>query len=177
MRLRLLELEGKRQSNLAALIRLPTVDIFDEADEILRHNYQLIYAIGDCSGLAGGVSRWNCAYALLRILRSPSKELRAILSRPQVATMQNPITCERFAPLQLIASREFRDSQMDLRRAIADELVSSPPHCLEWIMGLSEEQKALFVDLITNNDTIEPDSANLSRSRLRDDEVDSCACA
>jgi hypothetical protein len=33
-------------------------DIIDESDEVLRHKYQLIYAVGSCDQLPDGVDRW-----------------------------------------------------------------------------------------------------------------------
>jgi hypothetical protein len=33
-------------------------DIIDESDEVLRHKYQLIYAVGSCAQLPDGEDRW-----------------------------------------------------------------------------------------------------------------------
>ena len=44
---------------LQTLDELPFYDIFDESDEILRHKYQLIYAVGACALLPAGRERWG----------------------------------------------------------------------------------------------------------------------
>ena len=35
-------------SKLKEIEELPYYDIIDESDEVLRHKYQLIYAVGSC---------------------------------------------------------------------------------------------------------------------------------
>ena len=43
-------------------------DIIDECDEVLRHRYQLIYAIGKDQKLPGGINRWRAVQAILSVL-------------------------------------------------------------------------------------------------------------
>jgi len=51
------------------LFRCHVVDIVDEADEILRHKYQLLYTIGTQEAVDGGERRWKIVQQVLQILR------------------------------------------------------------------------------------------------------------
>jgi hypothetical protein len=48
---------------------LKFIDIHDEADEIFRYNYQLIYCLGTVQSLPNGTDRWKAAEALLVALK------------------------------------------------------------------------------------------------------------
>lgn len=52
------------------------VDILDESDAILSHDFQLVYALGTQVPLPGGPCRWTVLQALLTVLaRSESKDI------------------------------------------------------------------------------------------------------
>lgn len=55
--------------NLFNLFRCHVVDIVDEADEILRHKYQLLYTIGVQEAVDGGERRWKVVQEVLQFLR------------------------------------------------------------------------------------------------------------
>ena len=63
--------------------QLPFCDIFDESDEILRHTYQLIYAVGSHEQLPGAQCRWTVAEALLKQLQT-NPVVKKVLQRPNV---------------------------------------------------------------------------------------------
>jgi Protein of unknown function (DUF3638)/Protein of unknown function (DUF3645) len=56
----LLKLFGLHQSHL--------IDLVDEADEILRHKYQLLYTMGSQVSIDGGERRWQVLQDLLQVL-------------------------------------------------------------------------------------------------------------
>ena len=60
---------AQRFLELFQLQKKHLVDIIDESDEILRHKYQLLYAVGAQQSVDGGERRWLIAQALLNILR------------------------------------------------------------------------------------------------------------
>ena len=68
---------------LHALETLDFCDLFDESDEILRHSYQLIYAVGECCPLPGASHRWTVAEALLTQLQT-CPDLDRILKNPKI---------------------------------------------------------------------------------------------
>ena len=68
---------------LHALETLDFCDLFDESDEILRHSYQLIYAVGECCPLPGASHRWTVAEALLMQLQT-CPDLDRILKNPNI---------------------------------------------------------------------------------------------
>ena len=53
---------------LRAVSKVPVYDFLDECDEILRHKYQLVYAVGATLPLADGPDRWHTAQAILRVI-------------------------------------------------------------------------------------------------------------
>ena len=60
------------------------VDVFDESDEVLRHKFQLIYAVGNPVALPNGPKRWGAIQALLRVIQrhllDPGSAISKILS-------------------------------------------------------------------------------------------------
>jgi len=50
---------AQRFLDLFKLHKKHLVDIIDESDEILRHKYQLLYAVGAQQSVDGGERRWQ----------------------------------------------------------------------------------------------------------------------
>ena len=69
------------RQQLLDLETLRFCDVFDESDEILRHTYQLIYAVGECCPLPGACHRWTVAEALLMQLQT-CPEVANVLKKP-----------------------------------------------------------------------------------------------
>ena len=61
------------------------VDIIDESDEILRHRYQLLYAMGAQQSVDGGERRWKVAQELLNLLRRHAHRLATSASAESLA--------------------------------------------------------------------------------------------
>ena len=57
---------------LKSIEELKYYDIIDESDEVLRHKYQLIYAVGSCRQLPDGKDRWIACQAILKQLQNNS---------------------------------------------------------------------------------------------------------
>ena len=70
-----LRLQGETEKCklLSQLADMPVRDLLDESDEVLRHKYQLIYAVGSPMPLPQGPERWETATALLRVLQQSDR--------------------------------------------------------------------------------------------------------
>jgi hypothetical protein len=79
MELKWHELRSSTDANIQSMCSLlkkievlPYYDIIDESDEVLRHKYQLIYAVGSCGQLPDGIDRWIACQAILKQLQTNS---------------------------------------------------------------------------------------------------------
>lgn len=119
-------------------------DIVDECDEVLRHRYQLIYAIGESINLPGGANRWRAVQAILAVLahneeindflhRNPKACKLVRKSRSEWAEIQffdgEPL--ERMLKGQL--ERQSPRLQEGLLDKVADAIIDNPPHEMEWM--------------------------------------------
>ena len=155
---------GKGESDTCAMIRrlqgMPYLDLFDESDELLRHKFQLIYAVGNPVGLPDGPRRWGGIQAILAIIRrgvrspqdgqSPSAIAR-ILSNPSLARQELIPGCdgaESFRKLRLLPGTCLQAHEQDFIGAIAEELLSNQTQELAWLSGegrdMSDSQLADF---------------------------------
>jgi len=71
---------AQRFLDLFQLHKKHLVDIIDESDEILRHKYQLLYAVGAQQSVDGGERRWKVTQALLNLLRRHAPSIMKNLS-------------------------------------------------------------------------------------------------
>ena len=71
---------AQRFLDLFKLHKESLVDIIDESDEILRHRYQLLYAMGKQQSVDGGERRWKVAQELLNLLRRHAHRFSATVS-------------------------------------------------------------------------------------------------
>ena len=132
-----LYLRGEREAvrALEALAALPYRDVLDESDEVLRHNNQLIYAVGSPMPLPAGPSRWNAVQALLAVMNS-DPGVASILAQPGVSrrgatgTDGHP---EAFRELRLLPGEAFDAVHLDLLRCIATALIHEPPYEMQWL--------------------------------------------
>lgn len=108
---------------------LPSRDCLDESDEVLRHKYQLIYAVGSPIPLPEGPDRWNVATALLRVLQD-SQRLRSLLSATSVMEHSD---CEAFKGLRLIPGDELHAIMPRVRLTILEDLMEDPPYDFAWL--------------------------------------------
>lgn len=127
MQLKLHELHMKEFSQegdglwraLAKVLRLPMCELLDESDEILRHKYQLIYAVGSMLPLAEGKSRWEVCQLLLRCFQQDEKICSWLQERKDAALCRKAEP-EAFQPLRLLASKQLDDLMPDLNRHLCD---------------------------------------------------------
>ncbi|EJK67911.1 hypothetical protein THAOC_10982 [Thalassiosira oceanica] len=150
------ELAFEGQVELAALISNDLLgmkyrDILDECDEMLRHRYQLVYAIGQSAALPSGSSRWTAAQALL----SAIVELQDILtSHPEACKLNKDAITGEWPSIQFYEGealdamlgkqaerRSPRRKGGGLMWELARTVMSNPPHELLWLVNhpLSDE--------------------------------------
>ena len=118
------------------------IDIFDESDEILRHKFQLVYAVGDHQILPAGQNRWNTIQALLRIIRHSHFGL---LSDDELVVREDcNRNSERFLELRLVSGETLQKQIPSLLRHLAEELVASPPYELFWLSDRTENHQNII---------------------------------
>ena len=152
-----LELKAKElhvcgEHELATLVEKELVhrniyrDIIDECDEVLRHRYQLIYAIGANVALPSEPNRWRAAQALFVALSSDG-ELRSIMQ-------QHPDACKvtikpngEWPDIQFFEGdaldimlgeqserRSHRLLEHGLLAKMSDAILKDPPHEMQWVL-------------------------------------------
>lgn len=128
------------------------VDILDECDALLSHKYHLVYALGLPQKLENGSDRWIAAQGLLRVLMSSkSKNIRSVLSRPNVCS-RNPEYKDRlggFDGLRLNSDVEEGDTlRQMLKRALALDLIKQVPFEMTWMEATSKRSKILYDQMV-----------------------------
>jgi len=127
------------------LIKEDFWDILDECDELLRHRYQLIYAIGAAVPLPGGFHRWQAAQALFAALSQNDALKNCLSSHTKACKMSKKPTGEwpeiQFfdgEPLNSMLGEqsECRSARLSdgLLLRLSDAILTSPPHELEWLL-------------------------------------------
>jgi hypothetical protein len=114
------------------------VDVLDECDELLRHKYQLIYAVGSKQALPSGHLRWHAVQALCRTIKTYGRDKRTELGRlladPQVAVWEGgQRATEAFPKLRLARGQALENVKQQLTRALAKQLLKDPPYEFEWL--------------------------------------------
>ncbi|KAL7553023.1 hypothetical protein ACHAWF_016264 [Thalassiosira exigua] len=146
------ELHGNGEKEIAALIEDEITkkdqwrDILDECDELLRHRYQLIYAIGTSAALPGGPHRWRAVQALFAAI-AQSDDVKAFLSsHPKACNLTAKSTAAEWPEVQFFDGdslntmlgdhSERRSSRLQdgLISKLADAILSNPPHELKWLL-------------------------------------------
>ena len=70
--------EHEAHVQLAQMLKLPSVDILDESDEVLKHKFQLVYAWGAQGGLPSLTERAAVIQYVLEVL-CKDQEVRQVL--------------------------------------------------------------------------------------------------
>lgn len=112
--------------------RLPYIDIMDEVDDLLKHKYQLIYAVGESDYLDDGEKRWKLLQAILRSIDG-NPEIRKLLEEPDVATLGKPPGIAAFTPVRLHREKAWNRIRTRLMTMIVKDLTKDPPYGFEWI--------------------------------------------
>jgi hypothetical protein len=129
---------------------LPYRDLFDESDEILRHEYQLIYAVGDREPLPSGQRRWHAAQALLHILKADTTGTVAQVLEP-VAIWQRENNRGYFDSLRIIGDT-LPDKIAAINVALAVVLLDEPPYEFRWMRkgGVDHPLQSKMINFITD---------------------------
>ena len=135
-------------AELRTLESLPYFDILDESDELLRHTYQLTYAMGSCCNLPSGPQRWWAAAALLIQLMT-NTVARGLVAIPDVSV---PAGASRgagvFGCLRLIPGPVLELHGDDIRRALIRGVIAAPPHNMRWMKQHSMGE--IFVNFVSD---------------------------
>jgi len=135
-------------------------DIIDECDEVLRHRYQLIYAMGVSIALPGGANRWMAVQANPKACKLVKKSS----SRWAEVQFFDGEPLKRMLKGQL----ERRSPRLEggLLEKVADAIICNPPHEMEWMRDhpLKEDIKKAMTKEEFSADTLH----DLSDQRLSD---------
>eukprot|EP00434_Breviolum_minutum_P034401 symbB.v1.2.030448.t1/scaffold3429.1/size56941/4 len=165
LRLKWHELRSQGEDDLCLLLKelfdVSSRDLLDESDELLRHKYHLIYAVGNQMPLPEGDDRWNSATALLRVVHCSERLEDLLWSNPKIALRERR-SCEAFDHLRLIPGAELEQTMTRLRLAMAEALMEDPPYELAWLKNYkpgASDYRAL-INFLTDpeqEDSILPD--------------------
>ena len=146
---------------LSLLADVPVRDLLDESDEVLRHRYQLIYAVGSPMPLPQGLERWETATALLRVLQKSDNVQQLLSTAALIKEFRGP---SAFHKMRLIPGQELDQSMPRVRVAILQELLEDPPYELLWLKNyISNASVIRFLTLPEVDATLLP--ANLPDDR------------
>jgi hypothetical protein len=146
-------------------------DIIDECDEVLRHRYQLIYAMGVSIALPGGANRWRAVQAILAML-AHNDEIKGFLCHHPKACKLVKKSRSRWAEVQFFdgepLKRMLKKPRLEggLLEKVADAIICNPPHEMEWMRDypLKEDIKKAMTKEEFSADTLH----DLSDQRLSD---------
>jgi hypothetical protein len=131
--------------DLDALSAIPTVDLFDESDEILRHQWQLIYACGSPTELSHGPTRWLCLQSILMAIKRDPAVKRA-LGETAIFGEAHP---ESFPPCRIVSDASMiTTTKVDVYMAIVSYIFSQPPFELGWLRNYADRTDELFPFLV-----------------------------
>lgn len=127
-----------RLSDLLCGVLSDCVDVLDECDEVLRHKYQLIYAVGDRTPLPSGDLRWAAVQALCRVIKhhggGRETALASVLADADVAVWEEGgHKPEAFNRLRLLRGEAMQTALPTLHMALAEALLDEPPYELRWL--------------------------------------------
>jgi hypothetical protein len=163
--LKRLELQDERASNgvSTAMLKLlertvSYIDVLDESDEVLRHKYQLIYAVGQQMDLPSGASRWHAVHAVLRATMQPFVHRAEAISG--CAVLDASSAPESWINLRLTDGEQLQNAQSAFKDMLARELLRDLPYEFRWISARPELHFQVF-DYITNETSMESGRALL----------------
>lgn len=107
-------------------------DIIDECDEVLRHRYQLIYAMGVSIELPGGANRWRAVQAILSVL-THNEDIQEFLHLHPEACKLVKKSSSRWAEVQFFDGEPLERMLAGLLEKVAGAIICNPPHEMEWM--------------------------------------------
>jgi len=134
-------------------------DILDECDELLRHRYQLIYAMGAAVTLPGGANRWRAVQALFAALAQNNELIKHLSSHPTACKLSSKSATE-WPKIQFFdgesldimlgecSQRRSPRLQGGLLLKLIDAIIVNPPYELEWLLDhpLKDDIKKAIIE-------------------------------
>ena len=136
-------------------------DILDESDELLRHRYQLIYAIGAAVPLPGGAHRWRAAQCLLTKIAQTDELKKYLASHPKACKFNTESIAGEWPEVQFFDGKSL-DSMLggrsEQRRSprlqdsllprLSEAIFNDPPHELKWLLDhpLKDDMKEGIIE-------------------------------
>lgn len=112
------------------------VRYYCECDEVLRHRYQLIYAMGVSIELPGGANRWMAVQAILSVL-THNEDIQEFLHIHPKACKLVKKSSSRWAEVQFfdgeLLERMLKKPRLEggLLEKVGDAIICNPPHEME----------------------------------------------
>jgi Protein of unknown function (DUF3638)/Protein of unknown function (DUF3645) len=129
-------------------LREQFMDIIDESDAILSHEFQLVYALGCQKPLPAGSARWLMVQALLTLLsRSTAAHIINVTSNSELVHRESS-GHGSFPKLRLLLP--FKGHEPKLAKALCLDLLVNPPYELQWMRQLEKKEAATLVDLMSD---------------------------
>ena len=145
--------EAKQTSNtLEAVNKLPTYNLYDESDEILRYRYKLVYAAGAKISLPFGPKRWGAVQALLRVLKMDPNVRKFVkkFNEKHALIWEQSESPEAFEEMRLLPGPQLQSTVDDLNKLVAQALCRKPPRELFWLKD-HDGQGSRFSDFLLGN--------------------------
>ena len=128
-------------SQLKRIEELRYYDIIDESDEVLRHKYQLIYAVGSCIQLPDGKDRWIACQAILKQLQNNPKVAKIL--KTQNVSRRVSVYAERgsgaFDNIRLLPGLALNQQRKKILEAISVGIIKDPPYHMRWLKDHPKE--------------------------------------
>ena len=137
--------------------KFPFVDIFDEVDEMMCPNQELIYAEGSPVALAAGPRRWGAVQALLYNVRHHPSLKHFIETKKLADFASSNCPYGEFHQFRLLPGKKLDELQCSLIDEIGKSLFeakicSSPESTLDWLYTIdSENLKGRLLTFITDH--------------------------
>lgn len=139
------------------------VDILDESDSILSHEFQLVYAIGAQENLPDGPSRWKMVQAFLLLLcRCDNNDLTGLIYDEETVHTEQTHNGS-FSNMRLLLP--FKGKEQALASILCRALVLDPPYDLRW-MKVVEKRHIDELISIMSDPTYKNSLASIEKNEL-----------
>ena len=108
-------------------------DILDESDELLRHRFQLIYSMGDCTALPSRMQRWTAVQTILQVLAQHDDLKEYLSSHPKSCKLAAKQSSSQWPDIQFFDGETLDDMLDGLLPKLVDAVLSTPPRELDWL--------------------------------------------
>jgi hypothetical protein len=124
------------------------VDILDESDAILSHDFQLVSALGTQVPLPSGPCRWTVLQGLLTVFaRTQSEDLLSITNDPLLVHRESNRNGS-FPKIQLLLP--FKGHEYAVGAALCRQLLADPPRDLKWMKAVPSEEVGPLVSIMSD---------------------------